>query len=214
MILISHPRAGSEWFLRSLVGFTHAKSEIFSHTTEDPVQKSPFQGMKFGPKLMFLKHMQPHQCQKIHGCHIREQANVQPRAHEIMQHLKTRTDLYFLERRNMRKAMISGFCALASNGNFHDDPADLVPTEMSYKNFMNLVTSYYLDTLWIKQALPYVEMFYFEDLLAGQQPKTLSLDHAKSDTIKRDTFARRELVTNFDQVIQWMDDINIPGDLK
>jgi hypothetical protein len=158
--------------------------------------------------------MQPHQCQKIHGCHIREQASVSPDAWQIVEHLKTRKDLYFLERRNMRKAIVSGFAALASGGNFHDSPDDLVPAEMSYRTFFAIYTSYHLDNLWVKEAFPYVETFYFEDMLAGERPKTLGFDPALSDTIKRDTYQRRDLITNYDQVAKWMDDMNVPGDLS
>ncbi len=213
MLLISHPRSGSDWFLRSLVGFTSTRSEIFSHVNDDPLQQSTFRGRSFSAKLMYLKFMQPHQVQKIHAAHIRDLSQTEARAPELVAHLRTRKDLYFIRRQNIRRSIMSGFIAAANGDNYHDDPADLItPAAMEYKVFFNLYTSHYLDMLWAESVFEYKEKFTFEGLLSGAEvPKTVQLDFTKSDTIKRDSYLMKHLVMNYDEVEQWMNDLKVPG---
>lgn len=214
MILISHPRSGSDWLLRGAPELGYSRCEIFSHLNDE--QNSTFKGVPFGAKIRYLKAMRiGTACQKIHGCQLRQLVQDEPRAHELITLLRERTDLYFIKRLDMRKSIVSGWIAAANNNNYHYDPKDLTQGgNMSYKELFNLYTAHYLDTLWVEQAFDYVERFTFEGLLSGAEvPHTFVFRPALADSIKRDTYKIKHLITNIDQVQGWMDDLRIPGQL-
>lgn len=225
MILISHPRSGSDWFLRGLLDFDFSRTEIFSRLNAKVVRppdgdftdESPFKTVSFNAKLLMLKHMPITRCQKIHLWDLSDQImnKENTRSAELIQILKGRPDLYFLSRRNIRAQIVSHFVARVNNNNFHGESSELTLTgEVQYSDFFEFYRTL-SDTAWVKNAFKIREHFVFEDLLSGEQiPNTVRWDPSKSDVQRRGSMSYKSSILNFDQLVSWMDDLNVPGNLN
>jgi len=210
MILISHPRSGSEFFIRS-TPYPYSGLELLNENHTDTIKKQ--EGLSFGARFQILKSST--ECwQKIHAVHLRQLCEKQMLAPKIMAHLRERDDLYLLQRRDMRKSIVSEWIALSNNQNYHGDPKLLTEKRsLPFSIFMNLVQAHYIDTKWIENVFDYRESFVFEDLLNGAAPSTLQWNPALSTTVQRDSW-KLNLVPNIEQVSEWCDTLRIPGSLE
>jgi len=211
MILISHPRSGSEMFMQSLNDVFWVGTEIFCEPT--PQNMSLWDNRSFSAKMAYLRAMPASKGQKIHAAQIRT-TSTQNNTVELISHLASRDDVYFLRRRNIRKSIVSWFVGYINGHNYHRGYNELVASSaMSFDQFFKTYTWMYHDMIWAENTFKYAEKFVFEDLLDGQRPKTLRLDFNLAKTVQRDSFKLRHLITNFDEVVGWMDTMNVEGSL-
>jgi hypothetical protein len=224
MILISHQRSGSEWFLGGLVDHTYNGWEIFGDMENLTVNFSKFKSIGFDARFAMLKTMPANKVHKLHVVQIMQicaghwpyHRDAEARAAEFVKFLKEHNSLYILKRRNIRAALISFMIAKYNQYNFHQDPAKLqTPFRITHADIFRWNRSFTADFDWVENSLPIQETFIYEDLLAGSQvPSTLNWDSSRSKIVKRGSLKYLELVQNLDEVQEWMDILNIPGSLS
>lgn len=204
MILITHPRCGSEWFF-DCVETDYPGWELFgkqnrsAHLPQTPVLTN-------AQKLDLL---QSNQSQKIMLYALIDEADP-----AIMNHLRARDDVYLLRRRNVRASILSLQIAARNDLNFHGDVSKInKPVNITYEMLvrwnhnMNLIFDQDLD-------LRYTEQLWYEDLISGYRPNTLQFDALRSNRpIRHSAFRFKSLVLNLDQVEAWMNELQIPGTL-
>lgn len=203
MILMCHPRSGSEFLLRGL-DLPYSQYEILG--------TMQYANVPLSKKIAYLKTLEG--AQKIHGFQLRAVMG-ETLAPVLIDSIRAHK-LYFLEREDKRKSMVSEWIAVRNGMNYHADPKDLTRSgRMVYSEFWALYQSHVMDTLWISAAFPYVERFTYEGLLAGEQPRTLQFDIAKGNalTTRRNSW-ELGLIQNIDQVNRWMDELQVPGTLS
>jgi hypothetical protein len=210
MILISHPRSGSELLLRGST-FTYGRFELFNEFNKQTAEK--FKGISFGARFSMLKNQSPQTAQKFHTCHLRHVLETSFLGPDILKHLQERDDVYFIERLDKRKAIISEWVAMINGENYHDDMNALkVARSMPFNALIKLHRTHVLDTDFVRPLLTYRETFTMEGLVSGENtPKTFDWKTSRSNTQIRETW-RKGFVPNLDQVSEWMDMLSIPWD--
>jgi hypothetical protein len=217
VILVTHPRAGSEWFLDNLKT-SYGSWEMFSGTNwivgATPPVKFPEISVK--AKLAMLKSLPSSRSHKIQLWAL-EWATTGPEADAtlaIIEHLKTRDDVYLLRRKNTQLAIVSLNMAIQNYYNYHRSNDDLVkPFEITRAEVQE--GKYHMYDVFSKgPQLNYRETFWYEDLLAGQNPSTLEFDRTKSKRQIRNSVQRQNLLLNAAQVKEWMAELEVPGSLQ
>jgi hypothetical protein len=217
VILVTHPRSGSEWFLDNLSS-SYNYWEMFSGWNwavgSSPRLKFPEISVK--AKLTMLKTLPDTRSHKIHLWSLdKAAAGAEADAtQEVIEHLKTRDDVYLLRRKNTQLAIVSLFIGMRNDYNYHRSNDELVkPFEITREEVQRWKHHMY-DVFNEGPQLNYREMFWYEDLLDGQNPSTLDFDRSKSTRQIRNSAQRLNLLSNADQVNEWMAELEVPGSLQ
>jgi len=216
MILISHQRSGSEWFLHGLHDIKYGKWEILGDL--DRIVGTNFTQFNIIPmsaRLAMLRTCPPNKAHKIHFSNLLARRENPQEWDSIIEVLQARNDVYLLTRRNVRRTLISFMIARFNNLNFHQSSALLTSSFTIDRDYLE--KWYHLLHTAADEICPlftFKEEFILEDLLDGSQvPQTLkwSADHS---TIKeRGSVNFVHLITNYEEVVGWMDEMQIPGTL-
>lgn len=228
MILLTHPRSGSEWFLHGLTDVRYGGWELFSEL-QRPVARegaltASFKGVSFDAKLTMLRALPTTRAHKVFASHLVQAAEgfphalyapPEPRAPELLATLKRRPDVYLLRRRNVRAAVLSLLIGYHNGHNYHGATAGLTtPFTVAYHELFHWTRSFTVDLDWAAALLPVQEALVYEDLLTGSQvPCTVAWDGAASPVRPRDSSRYYHLVRNLDEVNGWFDGLNAPGAL-
>lgn len=210
MILVTHPRAGSEWFFDCLLDSRYVCWEIFGglHLMND--NESPMPHLSPGAKELAIRSTPPTRSHKIMLYYMWDTI---PHDHSLIAHLRGRDDVYLLRRRNVRAAIISILVGIHNGLNFHGDHRKLVQpfvaTRQSVENWVYRMHHIFSDPA---KALTYRETMWYEDLLEGKLPETLRLDINRSRRPIRRS-ASLGLLQNMEEVNRWMDELEVPGQL-
>ena len=225
MILISHQRSGSEWFLRGLIDQRYNGWEIFGDLENLTIDHEKFKNISFDARLAMLKAMPNGNAHKIHISQLTKIClgkwpPIDPKIHQnapsLVKHLASRNDLYLLRRRNIRETMISFMVSKYNKFNFHGSPNRLTePFTIPYHDLIDWYRSFTSEFEWAEKAFKYKERFWYEDLLDGSQvPTTVRWSGSRSGLVKRNSTQYTHLIQNFDEVQNWMDDLSMPGNLE
>jgi hypothetical protein len=209
MILFSHPRAGTEWFLRGLVDYHYCHWEMFNPINQIPgtVENRSWGTITFASKIRMLRvGATTDKSFKIHFYDLaREMTN------DTWPVLKEAIDLhdhYRLTRRDTKAAVISALLAKFNDHNYHRhhflDKTGIIKKHEVLITFRNI----YTDTYDATPLLNYKEEFIYEDLVDKTYiPKTLNWNPAISNTIQRKSFEMVNLIDNKEEVLGWIDEL-------
>ncbi len=215
MILITHPRCGSEWFLKGLPHHRYSGWEILGRLnrivgTSEPV----FRSIPLSTRVFMLENRPPNHAHKLHTHDVRR-AYGTPYWDRISKAISKYDDTYLLYRRNARQAAVSYWVATLNNLNYHQENELLKPCTITQQHLNTFFFEFYQELEWVKSLFNFKEVFVYEDLVSGVQvPTTVEWNPAESPVQRRDTAGRfRHLVTNLDEVQQMMAAMQMPGDL-
>lgn len=210
MILVTHPRSGSEWFFDCLQDSKFVRWEIFGDLGRATDNQLKMPQLSVNAKMSMVKSNPPSKSHKF--MLYRFWGDVEP-SHPLVDHMMSRNDVVLLRRRNTRAAIISMMVAANNGLNFHYDPKLLTK---SFKIEKDRIEVWAYRMHWIfedpKLALKYSEALWYEDLLAGQKPQTVKFDGTASLRPIRNS-SKLNLVTNIDQVDGWFNELGVPGSL-
>jgi hypothetical protein len=167
-------------------------------------------------KLTMLKSLPSTRTHKIHLWALEKATSGSEgdAAQEVIEHLKTRDDVYLLRRKNTQLAIVSLFMGMRNDYNYHRLNDDLVkPFEITREEVQRWKHHMY-DVFNEGPQLNYRETFWYEDLLAGQEPSTFEFDRMKSTRQIRNSAGRLDLLLNAAQVKEWMAELEVPGSLQ
>lgn len=212
MILICPPRSGSEWFLDGLVNHKYPRWEILCDSNRFiGTSTQLFQNISTPARLQMLRVHSAGTAHKVLSTDLLRLKKDDPHFDQVMNHLSTRKDLYWLERRNQRRNLIS-FLVAVYNLNFHLSYPPAKPFVVQRAEFDRIHDMMCIRSFDIVKPLQFVERLVYEDLLAGDKPRTIEFDRTKS-TIKERVSINFKHLFNYDEVLQWMNEMNVPGDL-
>jgi hypothetical protein len=209
MILITHPRSGSEWFFDCTPETRYTNWEIFSglsNFTTDGGSRMP--AVSLNAKSAILKNAGT-KSYKIMFYQFWQEV---PVGHRIVEELQARDDVYLLRRRNTRAAIISQQTAANNGLNYHGNP-DKLTKKFDITRESIVDWAYRMHGVFEEPALRlnYREELWYEDLLAGRYPLTINFRDTSHRPIRNSV--KLNLVQNIDQVNAWMDELGVPGDL-
>lgn len=212
MILLCHQRSGSEWFLSSMRNVKYGHAELLCGLSLVTGEKSLFDGISLKAKINMLKHMPENVAHKIFISNMIRLRNDDSYS-QLCETLRQRSDLYFLERRNVRETIISFAIAVANDMNFHGGVANISKSFRLRKNHIEfLFAMLYTDGQMLRKDFEFKEGFVYEDLLSGAQiPTSIELVPSKSTIKIRGSKNFLSLIENIDEVRTWMDELQIPG---
>ncbi len=213
MILITHQRSGSEWFLYGLEDIKYHGWEILGDMDRIVgTSFSQFQNISTSARINMLKSAPKTRAHKIHFSNLRRESSGSYWP-AILKVLQERDDVYLLTRQNTRAALISFMIALKNRMNFHESSASLTTRFTVTRD--ELVRWYaYLgtDVNWARQFLAFKEEFTYEGLLGGTEaPSTVKWNAATSRVQRRGSADFIHLITNYNEVVGWMDELQVPG---
>lgn len=208
MILVTHPRSGSEWFFDCLQDSTFVRWEIFGDLDRQTDTTFPMPTLGLGAKERILRTAPPGKSHKIMLYRFWDESPPE----SLVQHLRARQDVYLLRRRNTRAAIISLFVGVNNDLNFHADPTKL-NTSFTLTKDQLVRWAYRMHGIFEDPArsLGYKEVLWYEDLLAGNYPLTLRFENRSTRPIRRS--AELGLVQNIEQVNEWFNELQIPGSI-
>lgn len=209
MILLSHPRSGSEWFLSGLTDIKYSTWEIFGRLNTIPgTREYVFRNISVEAKISMLKHAMPNRADKIHFDNIDYQMNL-PTWNKLYEVLKTK-ELYSLRRRDERATILSFLIAWYNDYNFHGSTANLIKKfKVNKTDFLKFYDLIIVKPKKLKNLFEFKEEFIYEDLVEGKQiPKTLNWNPSKSSIRKRGSEDYYNLIANYDEICSWIDEIN------
>lgn len=214
MILISQARAGSTWFMEGLA-IPWSNVELLNTSAMWP--GNPYANLDEHTRLKMLQAHPSSKGQKLIFMDI--VAKTVGRAYSTkdisatMRALSKRDDLYFLTRRNTRAQLVSYLLAIR-NKNYHRTDPLTVPIVVGYEEFLTIYRGIFSDTALFENAFKYQEKFVYEDLVRGTQtPRTLDWNPERAKLKRRFSLRSAGTISNYDELISWMDDLNVPGDL-
>ncbi len=210
MILLSHPRSGSNWFMSGLTEYTYTPLEIFG-TEEIKKHYRPdeyvFKNISMKARLAMAK-IDKKKFFKIQFCDIDRNSDLSARNY-LIENLQKMDNLYLLTRRDVKKTLISLAVGFKNGWNFHGDNNNLV-NKFSL-TIMDLLLYYELSYGALdryKDYFNFKEKFIYEDLISGQQvPQTLGWDPSKSQIKERNSMNYIHLIENWDQVETWIEEL-------
>lgn len=215
MILISHPRSGSDWFL-SCLKEPFSRSEIFGGLND--LDDSPFKAMTPSAKISYLRHMPIGRSQKIHAWDFMHQTvNIMTSAEteRFIRVLGSRKDLYLMRRRNLKAAIRSYLIAVINDRNFHGKDSELTQSrDVTFSEVLLAYQGFESDLALLERTFEYKEIFVFEDLLSGVQvPQTVDFDRSRSEVKERRSAQYCSCIRNYEQFEQWLHLLKVPGQL-
>jgi len=208
MILMTHPRSGSEWLLTSLSNVSYAGWELFGYQNYiDDHRYAPFRNLSFDAKLNLLKRLKFDSAHKIHFSDLSRLKQNNFEVDKLISILNSRTDLYLLRRKNIKASILSCLIALKNSLNFHNCDHLLTQKFKAEKTLVDqLIAAIYYDTEKYFNMFKYQEELYYEDLIDNKNiSKTLKIDFSKSLIKKRNSVLYYDLIENFDEVNSWID---------
>jgi len=222
MILLCHPRCGSEFFLRSVPDFTYTENEVLGALHGLNFDRGWMSRSSFSAKLQELRNKPADVAMKLPVLHVLQAVEGglggtykrEPEAAQLLELLATRSDLYVLQRRNLRAALLSFFIAKQNNLNFHGDPALLTtPFTIAFHELFYFYRVF--DAVeWAARTFNVREHLVLEDLLSGAQvPSTFKFEPTRSPIKRRDSLRFKHLVQNLTEVQRWLDLLRVPGSL-
>jgi len=199
LLLVTHPRSGSEWFLDCVVDFKYPGWELFGELNRKIADRSPIPRLSLSAKLLMLKSGQA-QAHKAHHYVLSRELD-DPAKLEGVQ-------LICLRRRNVEAAIFSALIAVGNNLNFHWKIDHLIkPIKPAREQVEGWFQRVY-GTFGVGLKLPYTETIWYEDLLSGKLPNTVKLDLSKSSRPIRKSQERfKHLVLNYEEVKSWIDEL-------
>lgn len=209
MLLLTHPRSGSEWFLSSLPNIKYSGIEFggLSYLLTPQL-------MEIDKEITIFKYRTLVRSHKVFFSYLDFRKKTNPdKWDELVAAINKRDDLYLLSRRNCREAILSFYIGYNNNNNFHNSTSTLTTKFLISKaglaTYFDLV---YSKKEWVKQLFSFKEEFFYEDLVNGTQtPQTLTYDPSISTVQPRNSSEYYNLIQNFDEVISWMDELGVPG---
>lgn len=227
MILITHPRCGSHWFVSGLTDHKFDGHEIFGESQSLPSDGSYYNiyaDYSFADKIEILKNLPSDRVHKIHISDLlrnKQGSAVGKETPILLEHLRSRDDVYLMKRRNTRAALISLFVAGAQLGYlpvqkaFHNSPHLLTRRfTLQFSKLLDWYRMFYSDFVWLEKCLKFKEIFYYEDLISGwQEPQTFNWINRSRNYSKVNSLEKLHLIENLQQVELWMDLLDIPGNL-
>jgi len=210
MILFSHPRSGSEWFLSGLTDYRYILWEMFGLLNDIPGTKenANWGSISFGAKINMMnvgaKLNRAYKIQ-LHQIDLEIQKDTWP----ILKAAIQKHDLYLLTRRDTKAVLVSFIIARHNNYNFHRSKLLLKNTGIiSRQNVEDCYNLIYKSLENYKNLFDYKECFVYEDLLSGVSvPKTLNWNPNKSYVVKRSSMDLVDLIDNKDEVLGWIDEL-------
>jgi hypothetical protein len=209
MILMSHPRSGSNWFQSSLVDIKPVYTELFSSDaiTRENREEKLYRNISTPAKFNMVKHSK-NKCFKIHFSDIIRTPRLNDQLY-LIENIQQIDDLYLLTRRDVKSTLVSLCVALYNNWNFTGQDTLLTNqfelTEEEIVGFYDIIFGS-IDRL--KDRFNFKEEFIYEDLVNGtQQPLTLTWDSSKSKYEKRNSMSYIHLIKNWDKVEGWLDQL-------
>ena len=214
MILITHQRSGSEWFLHGLTEVKYHKWEIlgdFDRFVGTSIPK--FQNISTSARIQMLDAVPKNRAHKIHFSNLRRESQGE-HWETLLNVLQKRDDLYLLTRKNTREALFSFMIALKNNLNFHESKLHLTTSFTITHEELKLWYKYLgSDVTWVKSLFNFKEEFTYEDLLSkAQHPTTVAWDANQSHVHRRGSSDFNHLVQNYDEVQMWMNELEIFSD--
>lgn len=216
MILITHQRSGSEWFLYGLTEVKYNGWEIIGDMDRIVgTSLSQFQGISIAARIEMLRTSPPSRAHKIHFSNLRRKSD-EPHWGNLYNVLRDRDDLYLLTRRNTREVLVSFMVAMKNNMNFHESKSRLTsPFSITREELQRWYQFLGPDVEWARSMFKFREEFTYEGLLAGSEsPSTIawSADHSKIQ--RRGSTDFIHLIQNYDEMLHWMDQLKVPGVLR
>lgn len=211
MILISHPRAGTEWFFDCIRPNDFVRWEIFGRALYNKHERPliPSLHMTVDQKAQVIaSNIGSH---KIMLGPLLEEASPN---HFVLDHLRERDDVYLLRRRNVRSAFLSLQIAAYNNFNFHGDNRTITKSFAIKRDAIDRWHYGMHEVFNEDHGFNYQEQFWYEDLLAGMLPQTLNFNPNRTQRPRRNSLQYQHLITNLDEVIHWMDELGTPGNLE
>ena len=211
MILLTHPRSGSEWFLTSLPKNQYGKWEPFGTLNSVPGSPENMQGggsISFDAKIKLLaKAAISNRAIKIHFCDIHRE--MQNDTWPVLLEAINKHDLYFLVRNSIKETLISYLIAEWNDFNFHGSTHLLNKTFRIEKDkipyYYNLI---YGNTYAHKDTFQYKEQFIYEDLIDRKNtPTTLNWNPSVSPYKRRGSMRYIKLIENYEEVLIWIDEL-------
>lgn len=223
MILITHPRCGSHWLAYGVKGHYYSGHELFSEVQGWGVNRpewpaGPYDGLSIAEKLGVLKAMRPTEIHKIHVSDLSQKrfgSAFGPDLPKLIDHLKQRDDVYLLQRRNIRAAIVSMLLAIGNGYTFHNTYGKLTArVTVRFETFFHWYRMCTTEFAWIEQCLTFREKFFYEDLVSGiTEPQTFAFDSRHNTITKNDSFERMYYIENLAELRGWMDTLKVPGSL-
>lgn len=213
MILISHQRSGSEFFLHGLHDITYGKWEVLGDMDRIVgTSFTQFQSVSFNARLRMIASTPSTRAHKIHFSNMRREENTE-HWEPLLNVLRARKDLYMLTRRNTRAAIISFMIAKFNNMNFHEGSERLTKSFTIEREYLEKWYQYLgTDASWARELLPIKQELVFEDLLSESQTPDVPWSAGRSTIKERGSKNFVHLIENYDQVVTWMNELGIPGE--
>ena len=215
MILITHQRSGSEWFLHGLTDVKYNGWEILGDMDRIVgTSFTQFQNISDAARLQMIKSTPPTRAHKVHFSNLRRESEG-PNWEAVLSTLQGRDDLYLLTRQNTRRVLISFMIAMKNGMNFHESVEKLTtPFSVTQEELARWYQFLGPDAEWARSLFDFREEFVYEDLVSGAQvPQTISWDSQRSKVQQRGSIDFVHLIQNYDDVIQWMDELGVQGTL-
>ncbi len=197
-VLLCHPRSGSNWFFSCLVDIPFTQQEVFGAWN--------LRYKDISPSAIFSMMSSTNKFYKVHFFDIHKTADLD-RRQAIIDGLQTK-ELYFLTRRNVKKAIVS-FAIALNNKNFLRSPILLIDSfTLTEKDIVDYYDSLYGSIDRYKHLFNFKEEFVYEDLIDGiQRPQNFNWDPTHSRIKERVSMNYLHLIKNWDQVEGWIDQL-------
>lgn len=195
--LLCHPRSGSNWFFECLTDIKYSQGEYFGpwYSTYQNIRPSAIFKMMDNTKKFY----------KVHFMEI-SRTKDESRREAIIEGLQQR-ELYFLERKDVKSAIVSFLIAL-KNVNFIGPVDSLQSLTLTEQDVINAYDGIYGSIDKYKSLFKFKEEFTYEDLIDGSQhPKSFAWDKSNAKISKRNSIELVHLIKNWDKAETWIDNL-------
>jgi hypothetical protein len=209
MILFSHPRSGTEWFLGGLLDYKYGMWEMFNdlNDLEGTVEYEYWSKISFNAKLTMLKvGAKTNKSFKIHFVDLHRE--MQKDTWPLLKQVIDLHEKYLLTRNNVKESILSALLSRYNDNNYHRSN-DLKRTGIvSKKDVEYFYKIIYEDTQKLINEFDYKEHFIYENLLSKSQiPQTIRWDPSKSNVQQRFSINKINLIDNKEEVLCWIDEL-------
>lgn len=213
MILLSHLRSGSSWFLSGFEKQSFTNEEIFSTDLYNkPTRKEYlYRSVSMSARLAMVR-ISPNKIFKIHFSDIDRTQNLLDKS-MLIEALKKEERTYLLFRRDIKKSIVSFAIAYNNNWNFHGDNRLLTKKfSLTQKDIGSYYDLIYGSMFRLRDHFKFKEQLVYEDLVSGsQQPATLDWNPNRSKLVERCSICYTHLIDNWPDVEVWIN--RLPKDL-
>jgi len=204
MMLLCHPRSGSNWFLSCLVDKPYSPIEIFTTGYGSPGYL--FKTISVTAKLSMVRN-DKNKFFKTHFCDIERMPSSYEK--EVLIDGLQKMEMYLLTRNDVKRSIVSFAIALHNNWNFLNNHDQLQRTfRLTEEQILFYYDLLYASIDRLQGLFNFKEQFVYEDLINGvQQPASFKWDKNKSTLTERKSMNYLHLIENWDQVEGWIDQL-------